>query len=199
MGSAKLHLLANQVGEDANEPGQPSSDAGVSSSRSITAIYAEHRDMVFHLALRYGAGRRAWAEDVTQEVFVSIMRHTDELEHIRDLRGWIYRITTNRCLNALRRERARQLPFLGWLATARREEADPELLGIADQGLRRVLRKLDALPAKVRVAFCMHHLDGLPQTEIASLLGHSRGYVSKLISRAEREFDALQRYGETDE
>jgi RNA polymerase sigma-70 factor (ECF subfamily) len=43
---------------------------------------------------------------------------------------------------------------------------------------------LQALPPKEQVAFCMLHIDAVPQTEIARILGYSRGYVSKLITRA---------------
>ena len=46
-------------------------------------------------------------------------------------------------------------------------------------------RVVEALPPKERVAFCMHHLDGKRQIEIAATLGHSKGYVCKLLKRAE--------------
>ena len=71
----------------------------------IEALYRKHHRLVFHLGLRYGRGDVAWAEDVTQEVFVHLFDVIKGLRDLDDMEGWLYRATTNRCLNRLRRER----------------------------------------------------------------------------------------------
>ena len=45
--------------------------AGAPATR-VATLYRQHRDQVYRLALRYGRGDRQWAEDVTQDVFVSL-------------------------------------------------------------------------------------------------------------------------------
>src|ERR1044072_8619056 len=42
------------------------------------------------------------AEDLTQETFLAAWRAYDEFEGRSSFRTWLYRIATNRCLNALR-------------------------------------------------------------------------------------------------
>jgi RNA polymerase sigma-70 factor (ECF subfamily) len=141
---------------------------------------------VYRLALRYGGGSRAWAEDVTQEVFVRLIDHVDDLEDRDGLEGWFYRVATNRCLNRLRRERVRNAAPVRWLLGSRQTEpADPERVAGVRQELAHAWDVVESLPPKERVAFCMHYLDGKKQTEIADCLGHSKGYVCKLIKRAQ--------------
>jgi RNA polymerase sigma-70 factor (ECF subfamily) len=152
--------------------------------RRIEQLYLEHRDMVFHLALRYGGGRRTWAEDVTQDVFVTLVRKSAIIEDIDDPKSWLYRVTANQCLKRLRRERLTRIPGIDWLFGQRHSRAS-DISMTDDPAVERLAAALRGLPDKARVAFCMHHLDGVPQSEIAEILGHSKGYVSKLVSRAE--------------
>lgn len=152
----------------------------------VDALYRQHRDLVYRLALRYGGGRGAWAEDVTQDVFMRLFDVVDRLDTHEGLEGWFYRVTTNRCLNRLRRERLRNAAPVRWLLGRRQSDpVDPERVSTARQGLAQAWDVLDALPPKEQVAFCMFYLDGRRQTEIAGILGHSKGYVCKLIKRAE--------------
>lgn len=165
--------------------------ATVSRTERVEALYLEHRELVYRLALRYGAGSHAWAEDVTQEVFVRLFDAIDGLDAQESLEPWFYRVTTNRCLNRLRGERLRNSAPVRWLLGRRKHDTrDPERVTVAREGLRRAAAALEALPPKERVAFAMHVLDGKKQAEIATMLGHSKGYVSKLIARAEARMRA---------
>lgn len=154
--------------------------------RRVEQLYREYRDLVYRLALRYGGGRHAWAEDLTQEIFLHLFDVVDRLEDREGLHGWFYRVTTNRCLNRMRRERVRNAAPVRWILGRREPTADdPERCAAAREGLGQAWAVLETLPPKERVAFCMYYLDGRQQTEIAAMFGHSKGYVCKLIKRAE--------------
>jgi RNA polymerase sigma factor (sigma-70 family) len=60
------------------------------------------------------------AEDLVQETFLSAWRGLPGFEERASLRAWLYRIATNRCLNAVR-ERGRRPAVEDMLSTA----ADP--------------------------------------------------------------------------
>jgi RNA polymerase sigma factor (sigma-70 family) len=47
------------------------------------------------------------AEDMVQETLLAAWRGLEEFEGRSSLRAWLYRIATNRCLNALRGRRRR--------------------------------------------------------------------------------------------
>lgn len=162
-----------------------------STTERVEALYVQHREFVYRLALRYGGGSHAWAEDVTQEVFLRLFDALAQLEDDRAMEPWFYRVTTNRCLNRLRSERLRNSAPVRWLLGRRNEDGrSPERVAAARQGLEQASAVLASLPPKERVAFSMHVLDGKKQIEIAEVLGHSKGYVSKLIARAEERVRA---------
>lgn len=156
----------------------------------VAEAYRKHKGLVYRLALRYGRGRIAFAEDVTQEVFIQLLRHVGALADRDELGGWLYCVTTRRCLNKLRNERILDVLSLGWLRRDEEPAHDGQAMYGAREELRRTFAALSELPAKERIAFSMYHLDGRPQDEICAVLGHSKGYVSKLIQRAT---DALAR------
>jgi RNA polymerase sigma-70 factor (ECF subfamily) len=154
---------------------------------SVEELYRGYADRVYRWALRFGAGNVAWAEDVTQDVFVGLVTRLPELHDTDDLGGWFYRITANRCLNELRRGRLLRALVQRFSTTAPTDEAPstPETVVLARSELGEALEALRTLPARERVIFCMHHLDDIQQREIAEVLGCSKGHVSRLLSRAE--------------
>ncbi len=154
----------------------------MSDSERLEGLYVEHRDQVYRWALRYGAGDSAFAEDVTQEVFMRLMRALPRLSDTEQLGGWLYRVTANRCLSRLRRRRLTQTILSGLGLHRPPPAALEDQLG-ARQDLQHVLETLRALPAREGIVLTMLHLDGLSQSEIAQTLGLSRGYVSKLVAR----------------
>lgn len=151
----------------------------------VERLYRRHRTRVFQIALRYGGGDAGFAEDVLQDVFVSALQVLDRLEDTDALDGWFYRVTTNRCLSRLRKERfLERSPFRFFLRQGSEPPSAAAVTELHDD-VRRVLARLGALSPKERVVLCMVHLDDKPQQEVAAILGLSKGYVSKLLARAE--------------
>ncbi|MCH9680901.1 MAG: sigma-70 family RNA polymerase sigma factor [Deltaproteobacteria bacterium] len=171
--------------------GTASKASSEAKSARVASLYRQHRDQVYRLALRYGRGDRTWAEDITQDVFVSLCKVVDRLDDDEALKGWFYRVATNRCLSRLRRETVANAPAVRWLlGRAARLPPDPETLTTERRDLQRVNEMLSTLPPKQRIAFCMYRLDGKEQADIGEILGFSKSYVCKLIKRAEASIRA---------
>lgn len=152
---------------------------------TVEQLYRKHHGFVLRLALRYGRGRKAWADDVLQDVFVDLLTALPTLRELDAIEGWLYRVTTHRCLKRVRRERFLSLLPVRWLLGGREEEpVHPEVAAAARHDLQRAFEALHTLPPKERVAFSMYHLDGKSQDEIGEVLGHKKSYVCKLIQRA---------------
>ena len=131
----------------------------------------------------------AAAEDAVQEVFVRVLRHLEAVPPGREALAFLYRVSTNLCLNALRDRAARPQPAGGDL---------PDLPGerpsgpFADRDL--VRRLLERAPEKLRAVAWLHHVDGIDQGEVARVLGISRRtVVSRLAEFAARSRKFAQR------
>jgi RNA polymerase sigma-70 factor (ECF subfamily) len=164
---ANADAVAESGGHDALQP-------------TFEAAYHAHRAMVYRLALRYGAGRTAWAEDVAHDVFVKLWQHLPALTDRSQLGGWLYRATARVAISRLRRERS-LVTKLGRMLAGVEEPIAPALAERADAA--RALAMLHELPGRERVVLCMLVLDGKTQQEIAATLQLSKGYVSKLVER----------------
>lgn len=71
---------------------------------SIKEIYDEHNGLVYNLCLNYLQNIED-AEEVTQDVFVTIFKKQEEFKSNSSLKTWIYRITINHCLDFLKEKK----------------------------------------------------------------------------------------------
>lgn len=150
------------------------------------ALYDEYRQRVFAWALRYARGDSSAAEDITHDVFLKAFAALSQLSNLEDMGGWLYRVTANLALSRLRRERFRFEALRKWAfgdSGDSKVRPDPEEVLLLAEDTREAKRFLDTLPGAERVVLCMKLLDGLSQREIATAVGKSEGYVSKLIAR----------------
>ena len=149
------------------------------------------------------------AEDVVQDTMLAAWQNLGSFEERASLRTWLYRITTNRCLNALRSASRRppvQAPAAGsdsphpprvsevtWL------EPYPDLLlqGIPDRGPGPEARyeateaislafvtALQLLPPRQRAALILCDVLGYRAAEVAGMLGTSYGSVASALKHA---------------
>jgi RNA polymerase sigma-70 factor (ECF subfamily) len=127
----------------------------------------------------------AAAEDVTQEVLLSIhtARHTYRSE--RPLLPWVRAIARNAVVDQLRRAGRRREVELDPVAHAPHETPDP-LARRLSPGLERALQ---SLPASQREAVTLLKVEGLSVTDAAARLGVSPG---ALKLRAHRGYRALR-------
>lgn len=112
------------------------------------------------------------AEDATQEVFVRVLRHIAQAPDDRAALSWMYRISTNYCLNVLR-DGGRQ-----------RLSEDGELPEIAVQSVEQAfedrelaMRVLLQAPEKMRAPAVLHWMDGMDQGRVAQTLNVTRRTV----------------------
>lgn len=156
------------------------------SSRNLTLdLYEQYKAKVYTLCLRYSGGDRGWAEDVTHDVFLIVMRHTASLSEEKNVAGWMYRVTSNACLSRLRRDRGVWRRVRDALSSAPSEKVtrpDDQLIG--EERYRELFEQLGRLQPLERMVFSMKYFDGLEQHEIGETLKLSKGYVSKLMTRA---------------
>jgi RNA polymerase sigma-70 factor (ECF subfamily) len=69
--------------------------------RAFRELVETHRDRVFNITYRM-LGDRAEAEDVAQEVFISVFKTIDTFREEAKFSTWLYRVTVNHCKNRIK-------------------------------------------------------------------------------------------------
>ena len=140
----------------------------------LDRVYERYSRSVYRRALQL-LGDAEEARDATQEVFVRVMRTGGAVPADPTPTAWLYRVTTNLCLNRLR-DGARQQ---GLLASKYAVDAEVRPAGETRAAVAQVLARVPEDLQDVAIYF---FVDGLTYDEIAPLLGVSRRTVSNRLS-----------------
>ena len=178
-----LDLLATDV--EQSESSDLLSRARAGDQAAFGRIVAEHEDSVMRVAWRLVRNTED-ARDIAQETFLRLHRHVVRLSPDRDPGPWLYRVTDNLALTALRsRRRNPEAPLVDdsrdpALSAGRHEQE--RRCDAADS--RRVIGSLlDQLSEKERAAIVLRDLEGLDVNAVAQALGCRQGTVRAHLSR----------------
>src|SRR5882762_10188743 len=154
-------------------------------SAGLDHTYRSHAPAVFRRARRI-LGDPHEAEEVVQELFMSLVADPESLARAESPTAWFYATTTNRCINRLR-DRNNRLRLLATHTQPTESQApsaeDAAVLGDLLAGLSEDL-------ARVAVYY---YGDEMTHEEIATLLGCSRRQVGNLVEqRSEEHTSELQ-------
>jgi len=153
--------------------------------REVIELFEQFRDPLLRYALSLGIPVHD-AEEVIQEVFLSLFRHLQLRRSRKNLRGWIFRVAHNLALKQLfANQRSQAKTISDW--TIAQEPFDPspgpeEQLSSA-QRRHRLLAVVHALPEADQGCLRLR-AEGLRHREIAAVLGMSLGAVSISLTRS---------------
>ncbi len=149
----------------------------------VAALYAQFGPTIYarcHRLLKNPAA----AEDATQEVFLKVLNHIESAPKEDAALLWIYRITTNHCLNFLRDGRRQAEPVA---VVPEQRDDDFEESVVSKNFANRVLFET---PEDEKTPALLYHLRGMEQSKVAATLGVSRRTVlyrlSAFAARAQR-------------
>jgi len=147
--------------------------------RAFEVIFDRHSGPAFSLAYRM-CGRRAMAEDVVQEAFMSLWRSGARYDPRRgSVRNWVLGVVHNRAIDAFRRGVVREGRNVSDEGLAERLPADEETateVARRDEA-RQVREKLQELPAEQRQVVELAYFGGFSHTQIAEMLKLPAGTV----------------------
>jgi RNA polymerase sigma-70 factor, ECF subfamily len=164
-----------------------------SDAKAFEVVYDRHSGAAYSLAYRM-VGKRATAEDVVQEAFLSLWRNNTRYDRARgSVRTWVLGIVHNRAIDALRRgsvhdrRRASDEGLEERFETGERTDVE---VARRDEA-REVRTALSGLPPDQQKVIELAYFGGFTHTEIAAMLempigtvkGRMRLGLSKLRDR----------------
>ena len=142
--------------------------------RAFTEIVKAYSERLFWYVRRYVSSHDD-ADDLVQEIFITIWTALPSFRGESQLFTWLYRIATNEALNYVRRQKVRAaLSFRPIDAEIERKiDEDPWFNG--NEAERRLMKSLQKLPLKQRVIFSMRYFEDMSYEEISEVTGTSVG------------------------
>ncbi len=149
---------------------------------------------VFRLAMSL-VKHKEDAEDVTQEVFLTVCSRISDLKENKALSSWIYRITVNTSLMKIRKSgRSEQISFEEDLPRFDQDgmhikpvkdwSENPEEKTSSKQIMDYIKENLKELPESYKVVFLLRDMEGLSNNEVAEVLDISLTAVKSRLHRA---------------
>ncbi len=157
---------------------QTAAAAVADDARTLARLFETHSPLVHARAMRLLKNPHD-AQEATQEVFIRLLRNLSRLDTEGDVLPWLFRTTTNYCLN-LMRDRSRRAALLD----AHRRRSDGQAARQHDMvALRFLLSAADEAQARAAVYV---YLDGMTYDETAEVMQVSRRTVANLLDRFRR-------------
>jgi RNA polymerase sigma-70 factor (ECF subfamily) len=170
---------------------------------ALGSLYDRYGRLVYSVALHFVHDSSS-AEEITQDVFVTVWtKARDYNPEKAGVSTWMLRITRNRAIDNLRKQKARRdfavgstmdvvLSTNAWVD----ESEDPEVIAEREWDRERITEAVDSLPEQQRQALQLAYFRDLTHREIAEELNEPLGTVK---SRIRMGLQKLRKILETEE
>jgi RNA polymerase sigma-70 factor (ECF subfamily) len=160
-------------------------------------LFEQHAARVYNVALKI-LGNEQDAEEVTQDVFVTLWKKAKSIRGESKLSTWLHRVAVNMAINA--RKKGGMLSTLKQILSL---EDSPELEISAAESTRpdrqvemksarmELAELMSRLPTSQRQAYLLHKLEGLSYKEIAEQMNTTVSAVESLMHRAKTKLQKV--------
>lgn len=160
---------------------------------AFRTLAEKYQGMVFRTCMGFVHDKED-AEDITQDVLVSVYQSLEKFKGQSSFSTWVYRIAINASLNFVRKKSRLSIfqrfeTLFGFEKTNEIQQIEsgsfnPEQILTNKERSDSIHRALDSLPENQRIAFTLSKYDELPQRDIAQILNITEGAVEALLQRA---------------
>lgn len=174
------------------------------SPKAYSALLDMFQQKVFGTCISFVPNRED-AEDIAQDVFMEVFNSISKFKGDSKLSTWIYRITTNKCLEFIRKKNTKKrFAFLQSITgnAVPMDKTDyftemnhPGIL-LENKELNATLFKaINSLVESQRVVFTLHKIDGKSYQEVAEITKRSLSSVESVMFRAKKNLqNTLENY-----
>ena len=172
--------------------------------KAFEKLIEDHQKKVFNIALRM-IGDYDEASELAQEAFLKAYKSIKSFKGDSLFSTWIYKITTNVCLDEIRRKRKKLISLDEDIehdgSEFKRQIKDhspgPESLAENNELKRMVKESINLLPEDYKIVIVLRDIQGFSYEEISRIIKCPIGTVKSRINRARRALKKiLQKNGE---
>ena len=160
---------------------------------AFRAVVRLYQDKVYNLVYRM-LGDVQEAEDISQEVFITVFKNIDAFRGDSRFSTWLFRIAINHCKNRLK--------YLGRRARGRTQTLDdtpegalgqaalgaqlprPDSMAVGKELEKVVQRAIGMLDEEHRALIVLRDIEHMPYDEISTITGLNLGTVKSRLHRA---------------
>ena len=167
-------------------------DIAKGSEAALQNLYEKYASKVFSTIISYTKNKED-AEEILQDVFVSIHNTAGKFRFGSSVSTWVYRIAVNKSLDFLRKKNSSKRSGLftslykrdsGEVAIESKDFIHPGVTLENAENAKILFRVIEDLPENQKTAFILTQIEGLPQNEVAQIMELSRKAVESLVQRA---------------
>lgn len=138
------------------------------------------------------------AEEITQDVFLSIHQSLHKFKEESSYKTWIYRITLNKCID-FQKSKKRAKRFAQVLSIFKPESVEilhdnielnhPGVQLEDKEAIQKIFSAINSLKEVQKTVLLLHKLENKSQKEIAEIMGLSPKAVESLVQRAKQKLN----------
>jgi RNA polymerase sigma-70 factor (ECF subfamily) len=155
-------------------------DAQDGKARAMEMLVSRWQKRLWQHAFRLTADEQA-AWDVTQQSWLGIIKGLRKLHDPANFRAWAYRITTNKSIDWIRKNRTVKQISIDDIQDHQQKEKN-------DTSLKELLHKLDV---RKRAVICLYYFEQLTVQEVSAALKIPKGTVKSRLAKARKELKEL--------
>lgn len=169
-------------------------------SSAYSKLIDDFQQKVFSTCISFVPNKED-AEDIAQEVFVEVFRSIASFHGKSKLSTWIYRITTNKCLEHIRKKNTKKrFAFLQSIfgneipldkSSYFTEMNHPGIILENKEKSETLFKAIHKLPEAQRVVFTLNKIEGFSYKEISEITEKSVSSIESLLFRAKKNLQKI--------
>ena len=159
------------------------------------AFYFKYKDLVYNVALNYSANIED-AQEITQDVFLTLLKKIDHFRSESKMETWIYKITINKSLDYLRFKKRKKRKFLfNNLSIERASNNDlinfnhPGVQLESKEKINEIYKCINKLPNSYKTVIILLKIENRTYKEVSSIMGLSVKAIESLFNRAKNTLE----------
>lgn len=145
-----------------------------------------YKDKVYNTVIVY-LQNTVEAEEITQDVFLTIYEKADTFKGNSKVSTWVYRIAVNKALNQLEKRKRHALSANEVKEHHRVDFIHPGIQLENQEKAQFLFSAINKLSENQKTAFILSYVEGLPRQEVANIMKTTLKAIEGLLQRAKAQ------------